>query len=97
MTQPVGQLTQGTDLIVTVSAAASFGQHTASMRPPTARSGKSTGILATSVMGMSKTSQSTETAKMMISGVMNGTVAREESPSANETVASTNTPLNALG
>lgn len=97
MTQPAGQHTRGTGLIVTVSAAASYGQHIASMRPPIARRGKSTGILATNVMGMLKMSQPIETAKMMISGVRSGTVAREESPSANGTVASTSTPLNVLG
>lgn len=59
MTQLVEQLTQGTGLIATASAAANFGQHTFSMRdPPTAHSGMSTGLLIVSVVSTTKMNQS---------------------------------------
>lgn len=55
MTLPVEQLTQGTGLIATASAAANFGQHTVSMRvPPTAHSGMSTGLLIVSIVSTTK-------------------------------------------
>lgn len=96
VTRPVGQLTQGTGLIATVSAAANLGRHTALMRLlPTAHRRKSTRLLTVSVMGTMKVNRSIGLAKTMISGVKSGMVATEESPLANEAVASTST-LNAL-
>lgn len=95
MIQPVEQLTQGTALIVTVSAAANFAQHTASMRlPPMAHSWKSTDLLIVSAMGTTKENQFIEVAKTMIHGGESGMVVRIESL----TVASTDIPpLNVLG
>lgn len=95
-TRPVEQLTQDTGLIVTVSAAANSGQHTALMRlPTTAHRRKSTLLLTVSVIGTMKTNQSIELAKTMTPGVKSGIVATEESLLANEAVVSTST-LNAL-
>lgn len=95
MTQPVEQLTQGTALIGTVSAAANFGQHTASMRlPPTAHSWKSTHLLIRSTVGTTKENQFIEVAKTTIHGGESDMVVRIESL----TVASTDIPhLNVLG
>lgn len=95
MTPPVEQLTQGTGLIATASAAANFDQHTALMRlPPTAHRGKNIELLIVSVIGMMKVDQSIEIAKTMIYGVKGGMVVKVESP----TVTSTSTPrLNVLG
>lgn len=95
VTQLVEKLTEGTGLFATVSAAANFGQHTASMRvPPTAHSGKSTGLLIVSVMGTTKVSQSIEIAKTTIHGANVSMVVEVESPA----VACTDTPPpNVLG
>lgn len=95
MIQPVEKLTEGTGRIATVSAAANFGQHRASMRvPPTSHSRKSTGLLSVSVMGTMKKSQSIEIAKTTIHGAMIGMVVEVERP----TVASRDTPPpNVLG
>lgn len=95
MTPPVEQLTRGTGLIATASAAANFGQPTASMRlPATAHRGKSIELLIVSVIGMTKVNQSIEIAKTMIYGAKGGMVVKVESP----TVTSTSTPrLNVLG
>lgn len=95
MIQPVEQLTLGTALIATVSAAANFGQHTVSMRlPPTAHSWKSTHLLIMSTVGTTKENQVIKSAKTTIHGGESGMVVRIESP----TVASTDMPpLNVLG
>lgn len=95
MTQPVEQLTQGTGLIGIVSAAASFGQHIVSMRPPpTIHSWKSTALLIMSAVGTTKENQFIEVAKTTTHGGESGMVVRIESP----TVASTDIPLlNVLG
>lgn len=95
MTQLVEKLTEGTGLIATVSAAANFGQHTASVRvPPTSYSGKSTDLLIVSVVGTAKVNQSNEIAKTTIHGAKVSMVIEVESPA----VASTDTlPTNVLG
>lgn len=95
MIQPIERLTQGTALIGTVSAAANFGQHTASMRlPPTAHIWKSTDLLIMSAVGTTKENRFIEVAKTTIHGGESGMVARIESL----TVASTDIPpLNVLG
>lgn len=95
MTQPVEQLTRGTGLIATVSAAASFGQHIVSMRlPPTIHSWKSTALLIMSAVGSTKENQFIEVAKTTTHGGESGMVVRIESP----TVANTDIPpLNVLG
>lgn len=98
MTQPVEQLTQGTGLIATASAAANFGQHRVSMRLPlTVHSGMSTGLLIVSVMSTTKVSQFIEIAKTTMYGERSGMVVKEESLSADETIASTRTLLIILG
>lgn len=92
VTRPVEQLTKGTGLIATVSAAASSGRHIALMRPPTiAHSRRSTPILTVSVIGTTKENQSIDLAKTMITGVKSGMVATEESLLATKAVASTTT------
>lgn len=95
MTQLVEKLTEGTGLIATVSAAANFVQHTASMKVPlTSHNRKSTGPLIVSVMGMTKMNQSIEIGKTAVHGAKIGMVVEVESL----TVASTGTPpLNVLG
>lgn len=96
MTQPVEQLTQVTGLIATASAAANFGQHTASMRlPPTTHSRKST-HLTMNVIGTTRVNRFTDLAMTMIPCIRSGMIAKEESPSARETAASTSTTLNDL-
>lgn len=93
--QPVEQLTRGTGLIDTASAAANFGQHTASTRLPlTAHSWRSSGLLIMSAVGTTKENQFIEVAKTTTHGGESGMVVRIESP----TVASTDIPLlNVLG
>lgn len=97
VTRPAEQLTQGTGLIVTVSAAANSGQHTASTRlPPTAHRRKSTLLLTVSVIGTMRVNLYIHIAETMMSGVKSDMVATEESPLATKAVASTTTHLNAL-
>lgn len=95
MIQPVEQPTQGTALIATVSAAANFGQHTASMRlPPTVHSWKSTHLLTMSTVGTTKENQFIEVAKTTMRGAESGVVVRVQS----RTAASTDIRLlNVLG
>lgn len=95
LTQLVEKLTEGTGLTATVSAAANFGQHIASMRAlRTSHSGKSTGLLIVSVMGKTKVNQSIEIAKTAVHGTNVSMVIEVESPA----VASTDTlPTNVLG
>jgi len=96
MTQPVEQLTQVTGLIATASAAANFGQHTASMRlPPTTHSRKST-HLTVNVIGTMRVNRFNDLVMTMIPCMRSGMIAKEESPSARETAASTSTTLNDL-
>lgn len=105
MTHLVEQLTQGIDRIVTVSAAAKFDHHTASMSlPPTVRSEKSIGLLIVSIillivsiMGMTKVDQSIKIVNMMIHGLQSDMVATEESAAASQTVARPSTPLSIIG
>lgn len=94
MTLPAEQLIRDTGLIVTVSAAASFGQHAASMRqPPTAQSRMCPSLLIVSALSTAAVNRPIAIAKMMTTGVKSGITVEEESPLTNKTVTSTSIHL----